>query len=116
MMAAMQGHRGTALQLLRAGADARVRGNLARDFDVGQLAAAMALSPRTFARRVVAACGVSPSRFVQRVRVEAAMELLATTKLSVEEISARVGYADASTLRRILRRETGRAPSAWRGA
>lgn len=88
-----------------------VRRNLARHFDVGEVAAAVALTPRTFARRVAAACGVSPSRFVQRVRVEAATHLLTGTRDSVEEISARVGYADASTLRRILKRETGRSPS-----
>jgi AraC-like DNA-binding protein len=65
-----------------------------------------------------AACGnlrISSSRFVQRIRVEVAVQLLATTSLSVEETSARVGYADASTLRRILKRETGRAPRALRG-
>jgi transcriptional regulator GlxA family with amidase domain len=59
---------------------------------------------------------VSPSRFVQRIRVEKAVSLLGSTALSVEEISARVGYADASTLRRILRRETGKAPSQWRSS
>lgn len=92
-----------------------VRRHVARDFDVGELAAAVALTPRTFARRLAATCGVSPSRFVQRIRVETATNLLGTTELSVEEISARVGYADASTLRRILRRETGRSPSEVRG-
>ena len=97
-----------------AAAERWVHRNLATDFDVGTLASAVALSPRTFARRLAATCGVSPSRFVQRIRVEAATQLLATTSLSVEEISARVGYPDASTLRRILKRETGRAPSTLR--
>ena len=97
-----------------AAAERWVHHNLASDFDIGTLASAVALTPRTFARRLAATCGVSPSRFVQRIRVEAATQLLATTSLSVEEISARVGYADASTLRRILKRETGRAPSTLR--
>ncbi len=97
-----------------AAAERWVRDNIARAFGMEQVAVAAALTPRTFARRLAVVCGVSPARFVQRVRVETAMALLGTTRLSVEEISARVGYADASTLRRILRRETGRSPSEWR--
>jgi transcriptional regulator GlxA family with amidase domain len=76
-----------------------------------ELAAAAALAPRTFARRVKAVCGLSPVRFVQRIRGEIAATLLETTKLPIDEISRRVGYAKPSTLRRILRRETSRAPS-----
>ncbi len=54
-----------------------------------------------------AATGTARSRFVQRVRLEVATDLLRDTTLSVDEIATRVGYADASTLRRIVRRELG---------
>ena len=59
-----------------------VRDNIARDFAIEELADAVALAPRTFARRVSATCGVSPIQFVQRIRLETARFLLETTRLS----------------------------------
>lgn len=71
---------------------------------VAAMAEAAGLAPRTFARRVERATGLSPVRFLQRLRVERAIELLEVTQLSFDEIAARVGYADPSSLRRLLRR------------
>jgi transcriptional regulator GlxA family with amidase domain len=72
---------------------------------VDGLAAAVGLAPRTFARRVEQAIGLSPVRFLQRLRVERAVELVQTTRLSFEEIARRVGYAEPSTLRRLMQKE-----------
>ncbi|MBS0220060.1 MAG: helix-turn-helix domain-containing protein [Proteobacteria bacterium] len=80
------------------------RKRLGEDFTVDDLAAAAALSPRTFARRVERAVGLSPVRFLQRLRVERAVELLETTKLPLDEIARQVGYAEPSTLRRLIHR------------
>ena len=91
-----------------------VRTHLGDPINIAVVAAAAGLSPRTFARRLASLCGLSPSRFVQRARLETAPDLLATTKLSVGEVSRRVGYSDASTLRRVFVRETGHAPRSVR--
>ncbi|MHC6152592.1 GlxA family transcriptional regulator [Bradyrhizobium elkanii] len=91
-----------------------VRSNIARDFTIADVAAAVALAPRTFARRLEAICGVSPIQFVQRIRIETARSLLETTRLSVEEIAGKVGYAEPSTLRRLIRRETRHSPRHFR--
>ena len=93
-----------------------VRDNIARDFAIEELAAAVALAPRTFARRMAATCGVSPIQFVQRIRLETARLLLETTRHSVEEIARRVGYAEPSTLRRLIRRDTKHPPGHFRPA
>ena len=77
---------------------------------------AVALAPRTFARRVAATCGVSPIQFVQRIRLETARLLLETTRLPVDEIARRVGYAEPSTLRRLIRRNTKHPPGHFRPA
>nr|WP_249810565.1 helix-turn-helix domain-containing protein [Bradyrhizobium sp. 157] len=66
------------------------------------------------ARRVSATCGVSPIQFVQRIRLETARLLLETTRLSVDEIARRVGYAEPSTLRRLIRRDTKHPPGHFR--
>lgn len=78
---------------------------LEEGFSVDDLAAAVELSPRTFARRIARATGMSPVRFLQRLRVERAVELVETTRLPFEAIARRVGYAEPSTLRRLLRRD-----------
>jgi len=95
-------------------AEAWVRENIERDFSVEEIAAAVSLTPRTFARRLTSVCGLSPVRFAQRIRVEAAERMLETTRLSVDEVARRVGYAEPSTLRRVMRRQSGRSPAELR--
>jgi transcriptional regulator GlxA family with amidase domain len=97
-------------------AESWLRRNIAREVAMDELAAVAGLTPRTFARRLKNVCGLSPVRFAQRIRGEAAVMLLETTRLSVDEIARRVGYAEPSTLRRLLRRETSRSPSGLRRA
>jgi transcriptional regulator GlxA family with amidase domain len=92
------------------------RDNIGRDFAIEELAKAVGLAPRTFARRVAATCGVSPIQFVQRIRLETARFLLETTRLPVDEIARKVGYAEPSTLRRLIRRETKHPPGHFRPA
>ena len=91
-----------------------VNANIHRQLTLEQMARATATSPRTLARRTEHALGTTPVRFAQRLRVAQAVHLLETTRRSVEEIAARVGYADAAAFRRIFRRETGEAPRARR--
>lgn len=78
---------------------------LSDSFSIDELAGAAGLSARTFARRLHRAAGLSPVHFVQRLRVRHAVDLLKTTRLPFDEIARRVGYAEPSTLRRLLRRE-----------
>ena len=75
-------------------AAAWARPRLAQAISVNDLAGAAGHSPRTFSRRVAAATGLSPIRFLQQLRVERAIELIESTRLSFEEIAFRVGYAD----------------------
>ena len=76
---------------------------------------AVADIPVLGARRVERATGHSPVRFLQRMRVERAVELLESTQLSLEEIASRVGYAEPSTLRRLIQRYQGSGPRQLRG-
>jgi transcriptional regulator GlxA family with amidase domain len=72
------------------------------------------LAERTFKRRFIAATGLTPISYVQRLRVEDAKRRLERTAASVEEVSWRVGYEDAAFFRRLFRRTTGLAPGAYR--
>lgn len=91
------------------------RQSLETGFTMDELAQAACLSPRTFARRLQQTVGMSPVRFVQKLRVERAVELLETTRLPFGTIAERVGYAEPSTLRRLIRRERGAEPRRLRG-
>jgi transcriptional regulator GlxA family with amidase domain len=83
------------------------RGRLTHGFSLDDAAAAAGSSKRTLARRLQAVLGKSPLSYFQDLRVERAVHLLKTTAENVEEIAARVGYADGVTLRTLLRRRLG---------
>lgn len=97
-----------------------MRENLSRPLTLADVARAAKTSARTMARRFETAVGMSPLRFLRRVRVERAEHLLQTTQHSVEEVARQVGYSDALTLRRLLRKELGKNPreirSSFRGS
>lgn len=88
--------------------------NLSVPIGVEDLAESVNMSPRTFARRVHAATGLPPVRFLRRLRAERAAELLRTTALPVDRVAAAVGYGDASALRRAMKAELGRGPRGMR--
>lgn len=79
------------------------------------LASAVAVSPKTLSRRIFGATGLSPMRFLQRRRVLEAVHLIETTTLTVDAVAAKVGYQDATALRKIIKRELGATPSMLRG-
>lgn len=97
-------------------AESWIRAHVAEPFRVEAVARAAGLSPRTMARRITRATGLSPLRFVQRIRAEQAVHLLETTPAPFDEVARRVGYADPSALRRVLRREVGTTARAIRSA
>lgn len=81
-----------------------VRAHLDEPFDVGITARAIGTSRRTLERRVKSSLNLTPLGFVQRLRLERARHLIATTDLGMAEIAMRVGYANAETLRALIRR------------
>ncbi len=82
-----------------------------RHLDAFSLAAAarsVGASERTLERRTRAVLGKSPLAYVRDLRVEWAIHRMRTTKDSLEQIAAAVGYEDGVTLRTLLREKTGR--------
>jgi transcriptional regulator GlxA family with amidase domain len=84
------------------------RARLTRGFSLDEAAKAVGASKRTLARHMQDVLGKSPLSYFQSLRVERAVHLLKTGNASVDEIAARVGYADGATLRLLLRRELNR--------
>jgi transcriptional regulator GlxA family with amidase domain len=84
------------------------RARLKHGFSLHDAARAVGSSKRTLARHMDAVLGQSPLSYFQSLRVERAVHLLKTGNASVDEIAARVGYADGTTLRNLLRRRLQR--------
>ncbi|KOT92215.1 AraC family transcriptional regulator [Streptomyces sp. NRRL F-5755] len=88
--------------------------NPAADLSVETLAARAGLSPRHFARAFRDEVGMTPGRYVDRVRLEAARRLLEDTADGIEGISRRCGYGTPEAMRRAFLRTLGAAPAEYR--
>ncbi|MEV5436991.1 GlxA family transcriptional regulator [Streptomyces sp. NPDC052682] len=84
------------------------------DLAVETLAARARLSPRHFARAFRAETGMTPGRYVDRVRLEHARRLLEDTADGIEEISRASGYGTPEAMRRAFVRALGAAPAEYR--
>ena len=86
------------------------------DLSVPTLARDVGLSPRHFTRLFREQVGEPPARYVERVRVQAARQLLETGTTGLDEIARRCGFGTAETLRRSFHRRLGVAPDTYRRA
>ncbi|WP_060882633.1 GlxA family transcriptional regulator [Streptomyces caniscabiei] len=84
------------------------------DLSVEHLAARARLSPRHFARAFRTETGMTPGRYVDRVRLEHARRLLEDTSDGVEEISRACGYGTAEAMRRAFVKALAISPAEYR--
>ncbi|MGW6795426.1 GlxA family transcriptional regulator [Streptomyces chartreusis] len=84
------------------------------DLTVESLATRASLSPRHFARAFQTETGMTPGRYVDRVRLEHARRLLEDTSDGIEEISRASGYGTPEAMRRAFVRSLGVAPAEYR--
>ncbi|GAA3075881.1 hypothetical protein GCM10020254_19740 [Streptomyces goshikiensis] len=78
------------------------------------LAARARLSPRHFARAFQAETGVTPGRYVERVRVEHARRLLEDSADGITEIARTCGYGTPEAMRRAFVKTLGQPPAEYR--
>ncbi|MDQ3870870.1 MAG: helix-turn-helix transcriptional regulator [Chloroflexota bacterium] len=86
----------------------------AQPLDVPALAGVAHVSPSHFSRQFRATFGETPHRYLQRRRVERAMELLRETERPVTEICLDVGFNSLGTFSRTFREVVGESPSEYR--
>jgi transcriptional regulator GlxA family with amidase domain len=86
----------------------------AADLSVERLAARAGLSPRQFARSFAAETGMTPGRYVDRVRLEAARRELEDTGAAVGQVARSCGYGTPEAMRRAFIRTRGVSPAGYR--
>ena len=86
----------------------------ARPLDVPALARVAHVSPAHFSRQFRSTFGETPHRYLQRRRVERAMELLRETDRQVTEICMDVGFNSLGTFSRTFRAIVGESPTVYR--
>ena len=88
--------------------------HLADNLALPVLASRAGMSERSFSRRYAEATGITPSRAVERLRVEAARRLLSESRLPVKRVSQRCGFGSEETMRRSFLRLLAATPQEYR--
>lgn len=91
-----------------------VRENLDAHHTVETLAERSGLSPRHFVRSFVAETGSTPTRAVERLRVEAARDLVQSSGQPIERVAQTTGFRDPERMRRAFIRAFGQPPQSLR--
>ncbi|MEG0921657.1 MAG: helix-turn-helix domain-containing protein [Comamonas sp.] len=68
---------------------------------IAEAAEQLGMTARTLSRRIAASTGLAPLQLVNTVRMRHAQRLLARGELSLNEVAQRVGYANATALRKL---------------
>jgi len=90
-----------------------IRGHL-RQANVETLARAAALSVRTLHRRCLELVGLTPAKLIDKLRVEHARTLLATSTLPAKELAELCGFGTATNMKRAFERQLGVGPREYR--
>ena len=89
--------------------------HLSESLSVPRLAARMAMSERTFHRKFTASAGTTPARFIERLRLDRALQLL-QAGTALKQVAASVGYPNAGQLSIAFERRYGHSPASFRAA
>lgn len=92
------------------------RENLDAPLTVENLADRAGMSPRHFARSFAAETGTTPSKAIERLRLEVARERVQSSREAIERVAETTGFRDPERMRRAFIRAFGQPPQALRRA
>ncbi|RJT44125.1 GlxA family transcriptional regulator [Rahnella woolbedingensis] len=88
--------------------------NLNADLSVEGLAGRVAMSPRNFTRVFTRETGITPAKYVEEVRLNAARQLLEQTTQDIGQIAVITGFGGGLNLRRVFERNLQLTPTEYR--
>jgi transcriptional regulator GlxA family with amidase domain len=88
--------------------------HVAEDLCVQALAERAHMSSRNFSRAFASETGITPARYVERVRLEAARRALEDTAQPIATVAETCGFGTPETMRRTFIRALGVAPAEYR--
>jgi LacI family transcriptional regulator len=91
-----------------------IRSEAHTGINVSDVLQAVPISRRMLEQRFAAVLGSSPAAEIRRVRIEKVKELLATTDLTISEISRAAGFSNPSQLSSVFRSMMGVTPIEFR--
>ena len=94
--------------------DRWLRAHLAEPLRIADLAAHCGFGMRRFHQLFIDAFGETPHRYLQRLRLDTSVTLLADPRRSLTDIAFDIGFADQSAFTHAFTRRFGLAPGQWR--
>ena len=91
-----------------------ISAHLADNLSLAALAGQAEMSERSFSRHYAEATGQTPARAIERLRVEAAGNLLLESRLPIKRIARRCGFGSEETMRRSFVRLLAVTPQEYR--
>ena len=74
------------------------------------------MSERSFSRRYAETTGQTPARAIEKLRVEAARNMLTDSQFPLKRVAQRCGFGSEETMRRSFLRVLAATPQAYRAA
>ncbi len=93
---------------------ANIESAMPNAISVEALAKAVGMSSRTLSRHIHRVTGKSTMALVLGVKLRKARAMLASSRMTIEEVAAAVGYQDSTALRRMMKKMTGANPGRYR--
>ncbi|HDR9779356.1 TPA: helix-turn-helix domain-containing protein, partial [Burkholderia cepacia ATCC 25416] len=92
----------------------RLRAQSVNRISIANAAQAAAMSERNFLRRFKKEIGVTPTEFVQHVRLERACHMLVHTTLPADKVARRTGFGSGERLAKLFRQRMLMSPTEYR--
>lgn len=88
--------------------------HLKENLDVESLAERVSMSPRNFARVFASETGMTPAKYIEKIRVESSKRYLEDTHFSLAQIAQECGFGSPDTMRNIFMRNLKTTPYDYR--
>jgi AraC-like DNA-binding protein len=88
--------------------------NLDKNLAVSELAESFSCNKKQFSYQFQKRVGIAPKKYIMKVQMNRAKELLSDSQISIIEVANRIGYEDSLHFSRIFKQNFGTSPSIYR--